>query len=720
MTAADLSDTFRQEAQELLEQLEQSLLDLDRTPDDRDLVDAAFRALHTIKGSGSMFGFAAVAAFTHGFETAFDRVRKGEAPPSRDLIAVALTARDHIRTLIERPEDADAAAGEAILADLRRVVEPGSTIVQSTAPAAPAAASVAPTTPGDDAVTWRLRFRLAKNALITGTNPLLLLDELRGLGPCTVVAITDDLPPLGEMDPEACYLVWDVVLTTDKPRAAIEDVFIFIIDDMELKLEVVDKDRRIGEILVERGDAPPEAVEAALSSKPRLGSLLVDSGTVSEDRVRSALAEQQHTRTQTDAARADAGRDNAGRDNAGRDNAGRDNAGRDKGGTSLRVQADRLDELMDRVGELVIAQARLTQLAAVSSDLNIKAVAEELERLASGLRDTTMGIRMVPIGSLFGRFRRLVHDLSRDLGKSIDLVTVGEETELDKTMIERLGDPLVHLIRNAIDHGIEPPEEREAAGKEPGGRVRLVARHSGAEVLITIADDGRGLDRDRIRAKAEEQGLIAPGAKASDGELFQFLFHPGFSTARAVTSVSGRGVGMDVVKRNIEALRGSIDISTEPGRGTEVTLRLPLTLAIIDGLLVRIGNGRYAIPLAAVEECVELSATDDLRSTGRSFLNIRGDLVPFLRLRELFACRTPPDPYQKVVIVSASEIRVGLVVDQIIGSHQTVIKSLSKLHADVGTFSGATILGDGTVALILDIAHLVEVGQVREERLMAS
>ena len=383
------------------------------------------------------------------------------------------------------------------------------------------------------------------------------------------------------------------------------------------------------------------------------------------------------------------------------------------------MQAERLDELMDRVGELVIAQARLTQLAGATTDVNIKSVAEEIERLAASLRDTTMGIRMVPIGSLFGRFRRVVHDLSRDLGKQVELTTIGEETELDKTMIERLADPLVHLIRNAIDHGLESPESRAAAGKPAMGRVRLIARHAGAEVLVSISDDGRGLDGERIRAKAEEQGLLAPGTVPTDAELYQFLFHPGFSTAREISAVSGRGVGMDVVKRTIEGLRGTIDIATTPGQGTEVTLRLPLTLAIIEGLLVRVGNGRYAIPLSAVEECVELSKADDTRSTGRSFLNIRDDLVPFLRLRDLFETGTPPDRYQKVVIVASGDLRVGLVVDQIIGSHQTVIKSLSKLHATVETFSGATILGDGTVALILDIAHLVELGQAREEKLKA-
>ena len=375
---------------------------------------------------------------------------------------------------------------------------------------------------------------------------------------------------------------------------------------------------------------------------------------------------------------------------------------------------------MDRVGELVIAQSRLKQVAAASNDAQVKSIAEDIERLALELPDTRMGVRMLPIGSLFDRFRRLVHDLARDLGKQIELITVGEDTELDKTVIERLNDPLIHLIRNAVDHGLENQDGRAAAGKPAQGRVTLSARHAGAEVKISVADDGCGLDLARIQARAEEQGLVAPGSKLSDGEVRQFIFQPGFTTVHEATSLSGRGVGMDVVKRTIDGLRGTIDVASKPAGGTEVTLRLPLTLAIIDGLLVRVGAGRYVIPLAAVRECVELSAADDARSRGRSFLNIRGELVPFLRLRELFASPTPPDALQKVVVVSAGELRVGVVVDQVIGDHQTVIKSLSRLHADVTMFSGATILGDGTVALIMEIPRLVEYGHEQEQLLKAT
>ncbi len=371
---------------------------------------------------------------------------------------------------------------------------------------------------------------------------------------------------------------------------------------------------------------------------------------------------------------------------------------------------------MDRVGELVIAQARLTQLSAARRDPHFQNIAEEIERLAAGLRDSAMGMRMVPIGSLFGRFRRLVHDLSRDLGKPVRFLTSGEETELDKTMIERLADPLVHLIRNAIDHGVETPEQRRAAGKDEAGAIRIDARHVGAEVHVTITDDGKGVDLARLRAKGEEKGLLAPGETPTEAELLQLMFHPGFSTAKEVSALSGRGVGMDVVKQTIEGLRGKIDVANRPGNGASFTLRLPLTLAIIEGLLIRIAESRYIIPLSAVEECVELSAADEDRSTCRSFLNIRGELVPFVRLRELFGAGDEREPHPKVVIVASGETRVGLVVDQIIGNHHAVIKSLSRLHRDVQSFSGVTILGDGLPALIIDVARIVKGDSGRPSR----
>lgn len=684
MNVMDPTEVFRQEASELFEVLEGALLDLGQRPDDRELVDSAFRALHTIKGSGAMFGFDKVASFTHEFETAFDRVRKGEIKPSQELISVALAAKDYIRALIEDPQSTDDIIGEAILDDLKR-------FVSSDQPAAPVVeiAEAPPLAPGESKQAgWHLHLEFESHILRNGSNPLDLLEDLCKLGPCFVVPITDGIPFLDEMDPEDCYLKWDVKLHAACDKDAIDDVFMFVQDEMKLTLSPREHvEAPAPAPLFQLLDEEPAPVAAMPAPVAEAAAAPVADALIAKPEPKSESKPEPKPEGKRD----------------------------DRGIATVRVQAERLDELMDRVGELVIAQARLTQLAASRSDLSIKMIAEEIERLASSLRDTTMGARLVPIGSLFGRFRRLVHDLSRDLSKPVEFVTTGEDTELDKTMIECLADPLVHLIRNAIDHGIEDTATRTAAGKTEQGRIELAAVHSGAQVLVTVKDNGGGLNTARIRAKAEEQGLIAAGAVLTDHEIHQFLFHPGFSTAQTISALSGRGVGMDVVKRTIENMRGSIDLSTRPGQGTTVTLRLPLTLAIIEGLLIRVGEGRYIIPLSAVEECIELTAQDE-RSRGRNFLNVRGNLVPFLRLREILAASGTPDRHQKTIIISTGETHVGLVADQIIGNHQTVIKSLSKLHSDVTIFSGATILGDGTAALILDVAQLVGLAQSKVEK----
>ncbi|MBO9545838.1 chemotaxis protein CheA [Caulobacter sp.] len=666
MSGQDPVEIFRQEAQELFEDIEQGLLDLAHRPGDRDLVDAVFRGLHTLKGSGAMFGFDALAAFTHHCETAFDRVRKGEVAATSELVGAVLACQDHMRALAEgRP--AEQAEGDALLAELHRVVaSAGGSTADAPAATAAAVSTATPAAPG--LKTWRVKFSLPADALVNGTRPLPLLDELRELGECTVAAVTDAIPDFDTLVPTECHLAWDVTLVTKHGRDAIEDVFIFVIDDMTLDIQ-------------DMTPAPAETV----------AEVVVEVAPVAQATQAAAPVE-----------------------------AANEGRAAKAGGDTVRVPAERLDEMMDRVGELVIAQSRLKQLAASSSDIALRAVAEEIERLASEMRDTMMVVRMVPIAQLFGRFRRLIHDLARDTGKTIELSTEGEATELDKTVIERLADPLIHLIRNSADHGLETPEQRLASGKPAAGHIVLAARQSGAEVVITITDDGRGVDRARVRAKAEENGLIQPGQVLSDNELLQLIFAPGFSTAAAITNLSGRGVGMDVVKKTIEGLRGSIEITSTPGHGSVVSLRIPLTLAIIDGLLVRVGTSRYVIPLSSVEECVELSVEQDIRSAGRSLITLRDQLVPFIRLRNMFKTGLAPDPHQKIVVVSTGQERVGLVVDQILGDHQTVIKPLSPFHADVGAFSGATILGDGGVALILDIGSLVAAGQRQDAQLRAA
>lgn len=673
MSATDPIAVFLTEAAELLEQVEAGLLDLTHRLDDKDQIDAVFRGLHTLKGSGAMFGFDALAAFTHHCETAFDRVRKGDVPATQELVSAVLAAQDQMRALLENPNGDHDARSAVLLRNLQMAVDGEA----GPAPAAhvPAAAKAVADQAPAGMRTWRIRFSLPANAVVNGTNPLGLLDELRELGEATVVADTAAIPPLDQLVPTDIHLAWNVTLKTTAGKDAIEDVFIFVMDEMQLAI-------------TEEPAARPAT--AAKATEPAAAAPVMQKAVVAEASGNQAPSTGDNNRQPVKVAE------------------------------NVRVPAERLDELMDRVGELVIAQSRLSQLADASMEIQLRAVSEDIERLSGELRDTMMVLRMMPVASLFGRFRRLVHDLSRETGKVIELVTEGESTEVDKTVIDRLADPLVHLVRNSIDHGLEPPDERIAAGKPEAGKIILSARQSGGEVIITIKDDGRGINRERVRAKAESSGLVAPGASLTDQELLQMIFQPGFSTAAQITNLSGRGVGMDVVKKTVEALRGAIDVASAPGKGSEISLRIPLTLAIIDGLLVRVGKGAYVIPLAAVEECLELSIEDDMRSRGRSFISLRDSLVPFIRLRELFNSRTAPDPYQKIVVISTGSERVGLVVDQIIGDHQTVIKSMSKLHHDVATFSGATILGDGSVALILDVVHLVAAGQQQEAQLRAA
>ena len=628
----DIAAVFLEEASELLESLEQGLLKLQADPNNMDLINAAFRDLHTIKGSGAMFGFTELAAFIHKFESAFEKIRSGQIKVSASLIRVALRAADEIKGFLAG-DAAMSPVRQAILADLELAVSPDQDAAQ------PAGAPVS-----DDG--WRLDFRLASDALALGARPEALLDELRGLGASNLVADLSRIPPLDRIEAQSCLLGWSMDLLASASEDDIRSVFMFHEGNMELNL-------------VNLAAPAPEvsATPLPLADAPGAGP---------QPTPQSA---------------------------------------------TMRVPAERLDELMDQVGELVIAEARLSALANSSKDPSIMAAAEDIQRLSARMRDTTMSIRMVPISSIIGRFRRLVHDLSEGLGKTVDFVVTGADTELDKTVIERLGDPLVHIIRNAIDHGLETDEARAAAGKPDRGTIELSAEHLGAEVVISVKDNGRGLDRNKLRARAIDQGLLTPDATPSEAELFALILEPGFSTAPKVTELSGRGVGMDVVKRTVEGLRGRIVISSEPGHGTTFTLRLPLTLSIIEGLLVDVGGDHYIIPMAAVQEIVELPACDTADDTASSFLQIRDSLVPFLRLRTLLDCAEERNTLQNVIVVSASSMRVGLVVDRILGTNQTVVKQMSRLHAGVKAISGATILGDGSVALVLEVGNLVELAR---------
>lgn len=689
-------DTFLEEATELLADLEAALLELEDQPEDADLVDRAFRAMHTIKGAGAMFGFDELSAFTHHLENAFDQVRSGDLVVTKDLINIALGSGDHIRSLLDDkdPSPGLEAEGEALLEQLGNLL-PGST---------EAATQVKPEEKVKNSeevdTTYRIRFTPAVDALVNGMNPLPILRELVALGPCHITTLTAEVPTLAELDTENCYLTWDMILTTDQERNSIDDVFIFVQDDWSINIEAIDQDshwsdtpdeKPVGEILVDRGDATPEEIENALAHRKRTGEILSEEGKVPPEKVKAALAEQQVVRKAHKERKAK------------------------EGAANVKVPAERLDILMDLVGELVIAQSRLNQSAATLLDAELTSVAEEIERLTTELRDNTLGLRMLPIGTTFARFRRLVRDLSNELGKEIELVTEGAETELDKNVIDRLGDPLVHLIRNSIDHGIEPPDVREAADKPRKGIVHLSAIHSESQVVIQIKDDGAGLNSDAIRTKAIERGVLTEESDPSPEELYNLVFDAGFSTAKTVSNVSGRGVGMDVVKRSIESLRGKVWIDSEPGKGSTVTVELPLTLAIIEGLLVQVGEERYVLPLSLVEECIELTDDDIEQRNGNRLIEVRGELVPYMRLREWFGQPGTHPPIEQIVVTRMGETRFGFTVDQVIGQHQTVIKGLGKLYEGVKGLSGATILGDGTVALILDAPKMVHCLTVEAE-----
>jgi two-component system chemotaxis sensor kinase CheA len=670
---------FREEARELLVELESVLLELNERAGDDGLVGRVFRALHTIKGSGAMFGFDALAAFAHKLENAFDEVRKGRLAVTPELVDLTLSALDQIRAMVEEEagvSTVDPQKCEEILAQLRQLTG-----------ATPAAGSSGPSTPATSQPpqepagspeaaaerVWRIRFAPGAEMMRYGADPVLLLRELGHLGRLTVTASTAAIPPLAELEPQRCYVRWEMTLTTTAPEDTIRDVFIFAEDSCELVIEPDTAE-------AQTGDNADGSVSEGKTEAPDSAKL---QPVCDADRIAQALEEK-------------------------RRNPGRRTNDQPDTAVSLRVPAARLDQLVDLVGELVTVQARLNEVAARSADSEVLEVSEEIERLTSALRENSMTLRMLPIRATFEKFRRLVHDLARDLGKSVELTIEGAETELDKTVIDQLGDPLMHLIRNSMDHGIEAPERRAEAGKKTAATIHLSARHSGASVLIAVTDDGAGIDTEAVRQRAIERGLTDADAQLTDAEIFSFIFEAGFSTAKQVTDVSGRGVGMDVVRQKVDSLRGSIDVTSQRGLGTTVTLRLPLTLAIIDGLLVRVGEAFFVLPLASTLECIELTREDAEQANGKHVANVRGQVVPYIRLRQYFAVETAAPEREQIMIVECEEGRCGLVVDEVLGDCQTVIRNLGRLYRHVQVVSGATILGNGTVALILDPQRLVQ------------
>ncbi len=690
---------FLLEMGELLTEVEDAILEVENATDaesENDAVNRLFRAMHSIKGIAGMFGFDLITDFTHHVESTLDLVRNGELAVSKELINLVLQSHDMISELL------NSAGDETILPEQANVIIGALTnLIHSGLNESPIVEDQTDKNSSENSTdlhtgivfTYRISFAPNSSFFESGNSVEELLTNLRELGDVLPTPNYSDVPTLEKFSPELCLLSWELILTTGSDRNAVCDVFIFAEDHCVLDITLIDEIgdtqdtedneyKKLGEILVDRGAITKDTLNDVLSESSRIGDILVDKKLVDPKEVESALVEQKQVRKT------------------------RENRNKAVTNATIRVQAQKLDSLVSLVGELVTAQARLTSVGLQRNDPEINDIAETLENLVSGLRDETMSIRMVPIDSTFTTFKRLVRDLSGELGKEINLNMHGGDTELDKTVIERLKDPLVHIVRNSVDHGIEPMKVREQAGKKAAGNLTLTAQHSGAFVQITVEDDGGGLDLARIKSKAIEKKLITSDEKLTEQEISMLIFAPGFSTAESVTDISGRGVGMDVVKQNIEALRGSIGVDTALGKGTKITLQLPLTLAIIDGLMVKVAEECYIIPLSMVEECMDLDMREVEKIQGRNIINLRGKALPFIKLRESLQLEGEELDLEQVVITNVNGMEVGLVVDHVIGSHQTVIKSLGPSLRQAKHISGATILGDGTVALILDVTKL--------------
>ena len=732
--------TFLAESREVLQEMEDGLLAVGQSPDLAETINAIFRAAHTIKGSAGLFDLADIVKFTHVVETVLDGARQGRVEMSSDLISLLLLCVDHIRAMVEEIAAGRRTLNEALgaqqgplLERLARFSAPAAKAaappaVERATPAAPSegapefqlwdersAASPAPgvaaaSTPGRDAIAdhdrWHLSIRFGRNVLRNGMEPLSILNYLGKVGTIRkLVTIPDPAGLVETMDPESCYLGFEVAFESTADKAAIEGAFEFVRDDCRLNIipprsrvaeylrlihDQPDGVPALGQILVRCGSITERELEAALkvqSSAPeqKVGAILVQQEAVSPGLVDAAVAKQAQLRE-----------------------------ARSQDGRSIRVDAEKLDNLINLVGELIIAAARTDMVGRRARSTELQECTSSLSTLVQHVRDSALQLRMVKIAATFNRFQRVVHDVSRELGKDIGLVVAGEETELDKTVVEKISDPLMHLVRNAIDHGIEPADVRAARGKPARGTVKLNAFHDSGSIVIEVSDDGGGLRKDRIVAKATERGLIEAGRKLSDREIYALIFEPGFSTAETVTNLSGRGVGMDVVKRNIVALRGSVDVRSEEGVGTTVTVRMPLTLAMINGFLVGLGNSVFVIPLDMIDECLELSA-----EPGHDYTNVRGQVLPFVRLRDVFAVEGARARRESIVVVNYAGRRAGLVVDTLLGEFQTVIKPLGRSFQHVRCIGGATILGTGDVALIVDVPALLEQSRraaVRRER----
>ncbi len=698
--------SFVEEAHDLAKQAEEYLLQLEQTPTDEDAINGLFRAMHTLKGSAGLFSLTPLVNFTHHLESLLMKVREGQQALTPVLLDLLLRGLDEINAMVEL---IDAESGELTVDEARHAGLIAALTGHDASPLIPltviepdackAFGRLDKCASCDQEAAWHISLRLQPEILGNGFDPASFLRYLGRLGDILQLEVIDDaLPALADMDPESCYLGMEIDLCTTAGKAEIEEVFEFIRDFCTLRIlppnaaledylqlihDLPETDQKIGRILVASGLLTELELDQALrlqaaeAQQPRpLGSVLVEQGMVPAQGVNAALAKQQTVREK-----------------------------RNQESSQIRVAAHKLDELINLVGELVISAAGAQLRAQLKGDAACIESTQTVNLHVEQIREAALKLRMIEIGDTFNRFHRVVRDVSQQLGKDIRLEIQGADTELDKAVIDRLADPLTHLVRNAIDHGIEPADQRLAAGKPAEGHLRLDAYHESGMIVIEVADDGRGLNTQRIREKAVARGLIDAQANLSDHDVQMLIFAAGFSTADNVSDLSGRGVGMDVVRSAIDALRGTIEIDSRPGEGCTFRIRLPLTLAIIDGFLISLGDDYFVIPLDMVTECLELEA-DQLDGAAYGYLDLRGRPLPCLSLAAHFKLREAPSKRRNIIVVSHGRQQAGLIVDHLHGELQTVIKPLGQLFQHLQGIGGSTILGNGQVALILDIPSL--------------
>jgi two-component system chemotaxis sensor kinase CheA len=763
MDLSEFLTTFFEESFEILQQMEGDLLALNsgETADIAERIASIFRVAHSIKGGAATFGMKRITEYTHALESLLDEIRAGKREMTPEAVRVLLESVDVLRDMLEaerdkRPADPDRIARS--LATLQRLLS--GELLESAAEAP--SASDADEGPGEQAPTpmdatepldpleqampiamaedrerqalppgpgWHILFRPAAESFRQGSEPLRILRELATLGPLQLRVLDEDLPPVHSINPRRSYLGWDIVLAADVPRESVEDIFAWVMDQAEVRIEPLPASAHPAQDLDEGEDedeppsapAEPAGVEAtpladAEPSGPEAGNGEDGSGEavpVEEHGHEATPPPQEEARAPVRAPTQPAKPAPA--------PAPTPTSAAPKEGGSIRVGIEKVDAIINLVGELVITQSMLGQFSDeverdgfdISMLQRLKDGLAQLERNTRELQENVMRIRMLPISVAFNRFPRLVHDLSRQLGKQVELRISGENTELDKTMLEKIGDPLVHLVRNALDHGLEPPEERIAAGKPATGVLQLNAHHKGGNIIIEISDDGRGINKARVLAKAREKGLVGPDEVLPDERIYELIFAPGFSTAEQVTDLSGRGVGMDVVKRNILSLGGGLDVKSEEGKGTTFIIRLPLTLSIMDGQLIVVGDQTYILPLMSIIESLRIEPDKLARVAGRAEVyRLREEYIPVIRLYEIFNIEPRKDNERPLLVVIEGEgQKAGLMIDDLLGQQQVVIKSLETNFRRIEGLSGSTILGDGSVALILDIGGLLQMGR---------